>query len=1107
MEIELLVLPDCPHRQAAAERVRQALDDAGLSDTRFITHVISGQGQAERLGIAGSPTILIDGHDPFGQPGIPSLDQLRLAFRAALPSAQSTATRVIGWGGGALLALGMGATTTWAWITRENVREAYRAYGPSILLFTWMIGLLLGAGWAFFILKGSFREAWHITSPALRILLPLADFAGFAGFVVLCLWVRAGLHGQAFGVHAARGILAPILGEVAFVVIACAPILHYAVWPSLRHLSLLPALLSAVDAGDEERVNRLVSRRKHGKRIPSIADYQELELAYFKTVTQLQRLMLTDNPTALDAGLADARRTAGLLLDFKYWLFGMDRWMRDVHSGLAEALMARYFDVYSSEALDEVIEIRRQLRSKATPSRSGSLYNLFLLGVALMLRHDISGKSGDLVEALACAQKLAEPRMASRNWRAKSLLLLGNVHHGIFLSDPQDKSALESSIEEFRAGLHCAPRSVYPGFLEGLVGSLLARYEIGGRDADLEEAISLARDLVARTLLEGQATASNWTTLGLALVQRIEDYSASGSDWVEAKSCFRKAAGLLDSPAESRLFAAACLGYLSADSAEKLRKQRQGNELPSYAEKREWISAAEGLAQAVYLMPDVAWRGIAHHDQRRVLSEWPELAVDAAAVSLMAGQPEQAVELLEQGRTVMWSQILDLRTASLSKIEQSDPELYSRLNEVRRQLDATGLHSPLALSAVNAQSGTGEQMVSAERRTALSREWEELMRRTGLRQQTHFAELRHAAQDGPVVIVNLSEFRSDALVISEDSQIRVISLPETCYSDATENLDRWIQADERMTEAKLAFQQAADDAERNAAAGRIGISQISLSHTIRNMLEWLWRDIARFVIEQLFPIPQEQVGALPRLWWSPAGLATYLPLHAAGLHNQQEEALTVPDRCVPSYTPTLRSLIQARQPLETVPARPNLLMVTVPDPDLPQIEAEVERVAESMPHCWRLNGPDATPHAVTRLLPACTYLHASCHGDESGGLRLYGGEVLTPLELSRVPGLEGDFAYLAACDTAVPHREVLDEATHAAAVLYFRGFRHVVASLSPIQDETAPYVAGSVYAHLTRGGRFDPSHAAQALHEALRTLRRKNPHNPTCWMPYIHLGP
>ena len=49
MEIELLVLPDCPHRKAAEDLLRTALADVGLpSDFRVLT--VSDSGDAARQG-------------------------------------------------------------------------------------------------------------------------------------------------------------------------------------------------------------------------------------------------------------------------------------------------------------------------------------------------------------------------------------------------------------------------------------------------------------------------------------------------------------------------------------------------------------------------------------------------------------------------------------------------------------------------------------------------------------------------------------------------------------------------------------------------------------------------------------------------------------------------------------------------------------------------------------------------------------------------------------------------------------------------------------------------------------------------------------------------
>ncbi|MFF8196573.1 hypothetical protein ACF05L_38220 [Streptomyces bobili] len=69
MNIEVLVVPDCPHEKPAVELLRRVLDDFALQDVRFGTRVISDTREAERATFTGSPTFLLDGHDPFADPG------------------------------------------------------------------------------------------------------------------------------------------------------------------------------------------------------------------------------------------------------------------------------------------------------------------------------------------------------------------------------------------------------------------------------------------------------------------------------------------------------------------------------------------------------------------------------------------------------------------------------------------------------------------------------------------------------------------------------------------------------------------------------------------------------------------------------------------------------------------------------------------------------------------------------------------------------------------------------------------------------------------------------------------------------------------------------
>ncbi|MGE3795507.1 MAG: thioredoxin family protein [Dehalococcoidia bacterium] len=100
MQITLRYFDGCPNWRTAQERLRAALADAGAADAAIGLERVETHEEAVRLGFRGSPTVLIDGRDPFaderadvglacrvyatpeGFQGAPTLDQLRAALGA-----------------------------------------------------------------------------------------------------------------------------------------------------------------------------------------------------------------------------------------------------------------------------------------------------------------------------------------------------------------------------------------------------------------------------------------------------------------------------------------------------------------------------------------------------------------------------------------------------------------------------------------------------------------------------------------------------------------------------------------------------------------------------------------------------------------------------------------------------------------------------------------------------------------------------------------------------------------------------------------------------------------------------------------------------------------
>lgn len=76
MKLQILHVPDCPNTAVLAARLEEVL--AGRRDVAAERLVVADQDQAAVLGMTGSPTLLVDGTDPFATPGTPASMSCRL---------------------------------------------------------------------------------------------------------------------------------------------------------------------------------------------------------------------------------------------------------------------------------------------------------------------------------------------------------------------------------------------------------------------------------------------------------------------------------------------------------------------------------------------------------------------------------------------------------------------------------------------------------------------------------------------------------------------------------------------------------------------------------------------------------------------------------------------------------------------------------------------------------------------------------------------------------------------------------------------------------------------------------------------------------------------
>ncbi|GGN97460.1 hypothetical protein GCM10010112_89720 [Actinoplanes lobatus] len=403
-----------------------------------------------------------------------------------------------------------------------------------------------------------------------------------------------------------------------------------------------------------------------------------------------------------------------------------------------------------------------------------------------------------------------------------------------------------------------------------------------------------------------------------------------------------------------------------------------------------------------------------------------------------------------------------------------------------------------------------------DRRMALAREWDELVEQVraiegfeDFLRPPRLETLLPAASGGPVVIINVSRWRCDALIVHE-TEVTTIPLPDLTQNIVGERVEAYLEAvgDRQLRVLRgdhrdprdLVVEGATDDVES----------------LLDDCLRWMWESFARPVLDHLgHTAPPPADGEWPRVWWCPTGPLTLLPIHAAGDHATPGAAVI--DRVISSYTPTLRALVEARRPQPDAEAgAARMLFVGMPETEgqasLPNVRVEERLVARLFgDNRTELIGSHATRDDVLREMRGHRWAHFACHGEQNladpshGGVLVHDG-MLTVTDLSAQQH-RGDFAYLSGCKTAVGGVTLPDEAITLAAALHYTGFRHVVATLWSVLDAEAAQVAERVYERLAHNGVLDADRAAEALHHAVRELRRDHPDQPSVWTPFSHTGP
>jgi len=458
------------------------------------------------------------------------------------------------------------------------------------------------------------------------------------------------------------------------------------------------------------------------------------------------------------------------------------------------------------------------------------------------------------------------------------------------------------------------------------------------------------------------------------------------------------------------------------------------------------------------------------------------IAMDAFSCSVRHDALTTAVELVEQGRAVFWTQLARFHTP-LDEISASGDigkALASEFKEVSFRLR-------------NMLEDSSEDQTSQIRQLTMQRD--DIISRIRMlpdfsRFLLHplFSDLQKAAEDGPVIIVNASQYSCDAVIIMDTQEPVHIPLKIT-------------QAE--VSELSTEFYSHTMNA--GSSDNQFGV------HKIVGILRELWEHVVGPIVKILRKI----IPRGSRIWWCPTAEFTLLPLHAAGPYATKGHNL--PHYYISSYTPTLAALIRARQQMPRDASSPHFVAIGQGNPDngkpLPHVVAELDdiahRVAPILPFTL-LSESDATVQQALDALNRHQWVHLACHGmpnrqkpfESSFAMR---DGPLTIADIIRPRLQQPEFAFLSACHTTVGHESSHDEAIHLAAAMQFSGFRSVIGSMWSVDDEVAGQLVSAFYDNMVdSSGRSDCRRAAVALHEAVKKLRKVIPFEQQ--IVFVHIG-
>ncbi|TDL19622.1 hypothetical protein BD410DRAFT_726949 [Rickenella mellea] len=516
------------------------------------------------------------------------------------------------------------------------------------------------------------------------------------------------------------------------------------------------------------------------------------------------------------------------------------------------------------------------------------------------------------------------------------------------------------------------------------------------------------------------------------------------------------------------------------------------------------LHALAAYRKALEILPQTMLLGKQYRNGGILDAHNADVGLDGAACSIECGKPSLALEILEHGRCIAWTRSLQTRTA-FDSLKEDHPGHADRLIQLGEMIEMVGTEQSRAEERDGRTTAPSVDLEIAPWEQSLSygRQWDALLAEIRAMPNYHdfllpakYDDLRAIASCGPVIVVNISTYRSDALIVAHATHDRpqIVPLSRRLVNDVRQ----WYDILSKGTadfENGLVLENHFNEA------------------ILGPVLVGLWEGIVRPICDALRLL----APYARRIWWCPTGQLTFLPLHVV---TNSPDMLDNAMLLIPSYTSTLSSLLRAAKATGTSTSSTRILAVGCAKADgytdLPGTDNEITSLVkifgEGEVTC--LTNGDATVERVLGSLSEHPWVHLACHGTQMHERPFRSHFVLRdrPLYMSDIVAHklpEPSFAFLSSCHTAAGVPSLYDEAMHLAAALHIIGFRAVIAAQWAVDDSTAPRLVREVYSYLNNGR--NPAQiphvedAAEALYHAVCALRRHGV--PLSRLaPFIHIG-